>query len=129
MKTGFNLKTNFTFINLILKQFLNFDAMFFFTALEVNSTAKIVCNFTGKIKKFFFFYFPKTYFVHTFLSSFKMKIRDFFMKTLKSGWLFYLIVPRDVTNFCWVSEVGNFGQRAVKNVTKEKQNYCYGYCS
>ena len=60
MKTGFNLKANFTFINLILKQFLKLGCYVVFIVLEVNSTAKIVYNFTGKLKKFYFFYFPKT---------------------------------------------------------------------
>ena len=29
-------------------------------------------------------------------SSFEMKIREFFPKTSQNGWLFYIIVPRDI---------------------------------
>ena len=47
-----------------------------------------------------------------------MQMQFFFMKTPQSGWLFYLVVLRDVNKFYvplfWESRVGKVGQKVVK---------------
>ena len=82
--------------------------------------------FTGNLREFWYHSYVKFLIsrkvVDTILSSFEMKTRDFFMKTLQLGRLYYLIFLWDHKVLYFpllrISQVGNVGQKVVSMIIK-----------